>query len=269
MKSYVRIAWIAAALLCLAAPPAFAQGFSLDLSDDADDEAPASTQPPPVSAEELAERQGGSTAVRQQAEDVSLSDRVKAVQRKHFLKKGRLELVPTFAMSLNDAFYTKLGGGLAVNYHLADSIALSLHYEKFGIAQSESVRIAKRELQSLLLSSKLDWSAGLDFVWTPIYGKLSWFNTIVQYDLFLMTGVGAAWSQTSGDPVGDGVHPAVDVGVGQRFSLSDWMAFEFWVKQLLYADRPQDRQISEIQKVLTLNVGLSFWIPPSFSYEAR
>ena len=33
------------------------------------------------------------------------------------------------------------------------------------------------------------------------------------------------------------------------------------------ADRPQDRQISEIQKVLTLNAGLSFWLPGSFRYE--
>jgi len=267
LKSLERIC---AALILLAAPPAFSQGFGLDLSDDDDEVVAAPTSGSmPVSAEEFAERVGDDARTRLQEEDVSLSDRVKAVQRKHFLKKGRLELVPTFAMSLNDAFYTKLGGGLAVNYHLADSVALSLHYQQYGIAQSESVRIAKRELQSLLLSSKLDWNAGVDLLWTPIYGKLSWFNTIVQYDLFLITGVGAAWSQTSGDPVGDGVHPAVDVGLGQRFSVSDWMAFEFWVKQLLYADRPQDRQISEIQKVLTLNVGLSFWIPPSFTYETR
>ncbi len=253
---------------CLWAGQASSQELGLDLRDDAGDEA-ASALPPPVSAEELAARRGDDRSADVVAEDVSLEDRVKAVQRKHFLKRGRLELVPTFAMSLNDAFYTKVGGGIAMNYHLADSIALSLHYEQFGISQTESVRIAKRELKSLLLSSKLEWSAGVDFIWTPIYGKLSWFNTIVQYDLFLITGLGAAWSQTSGDPVKDGAHPAVDIGVGQRFSLSDWMAFEFWVKQLLYADRPQDRQISEIQKVLTLNVGLSFWIPPSFSYEAR
>lgn len=267
MKSLVRIC---AALVCLWTAPAYSQGFGLDLSDAADEESPIPAgAASPVSAEEYAEhlRAAPPSADPGEGEDVSLGDRVKAVQRKHFLKRRRLEVVPTFAMSLNDAFYSKVGGGIALNYHLVDSLALSLHYEKFGIVQSESVRIAKRELQSLLLSSKLDWTAGVDFMWTPIYGKLAWFNTIVHYDLFLITGVGAAWSQTSGDPVGDGAHPAVNVGVGQRFSLSDWMAFEFWVKQLLYADRPQDRQISEIQKVLTLNVGLSFWIPPSFTYE--
>lgn len=274
------LASTAAALVLLGATPSWAQGLGLDLSDDppatAGTDAPADSgdtgagqEYVPFSAEDYArEMEGRLGAGGDHVESrISRDDRVKAVQRKHFLKKNRLEVVPSFALSLNDAFYTKVGGGISVNYHLADSLALSFHYTKFGISQTENVRLAKRELRSLLLSSKLDWNGGVDFIWTPIYGKLAWFNTIIQYDLFLMTGVGAAWSQTSGDRVGDGLHPAVDVGIGQRFTLTDWMAFEFWVKQLLYADRPQDRQISEIQKVLTMNVGLSFWLPTSFSYE--
>lgn len=264
------LASTAAALLIFGALPAHAQGFGLDLSDDDDEEIAEETRaaPPPASAEELA-RQPGRRTLDGMERAVTQDDRVKAVQRKHFLKRNRLSVVPSFAISLNDAFYTKVGGGLAVNYHFADSLALSLHYDKFGIVQSDNVRIAKRELRSLLLSSRLDWTAGADFVWTPVYGKLAFFNTIVQYDLFLMGGVGVAWSQTSGDPVGDGAHPAMDFGIGQRFAMFDFMAFEFWVKQLLYADRPQDRQISEIQKVLTLNVGLSFWLPGSFQYKNR
>lgn len=270
--------------LVLASSPglAGAQGLGLDLTDEGT--TPDVPAPPPkpeipdsppdaplseAAGELVKEAPRGDVASAVGEQDVSLEDRVKAVQRKHFLKGGRLEVVPSFAMSLNDAFYSKVGGGVALNYHLADPIALSLHYDKFGIAQSDNVRIAKRELRSLLLSSKIDWTAGIDVVWTPIYGKLAWFNNIVSYDFFLMTGVGGAWSQTSGDPVGDGLHPAADAGIGQRFSLADWMAFEFWVKQLLYADRPQDREISEIQKVLTVNVGLSFWIPPSFDYEVQ
>ncbi|WP_373045512.1 outer membrane beta-barrel domain-containing protein [Vulgatibacter sp.] len=266
------LASMAASLLLFGASPALAQGLGLDLSGDAPENsteteaAQAPAQPPPASAEELARQQAG------RPDDgveraVTQDDRVKAVQRKHFLKRNRLEVVPSFAISLNDAFYSKVGGGIAANWHFADSLALSLHYEKFGIAQTDNVRIAKRELKSLLLSSKLDWTAGADMVWTPIYGKLAWGNTIVAYDLFLLSGVGVAWSQTSGSPVDDGAHPAVDIGIGQRFAMFDFMAFEFWVKQLLYADRPQDRQISEIQKVLTLNVGLSFWLPGSFTYE--
>ena len=267
---------IAALALLWAGSAAAEDELGLDLSGDApagEAEEPSVDGPggTPTSAEELARLRlempelGGAVG----ENDTALGDRVKAVQRKHFLKRGRLEAVPSFALSLNDAFNSKVGAGLAVNYHLADSIALSAHYDQFYRAQSDNVRIAKRELRSLLLASAIDWTAGVDFVWTPIYGKLAWFNTIVQYDLFLATGVGGVWSQTSGDPVGDGLHPSIDAGIGQRFAFTDWMAFEFWVKQLLYVDRPQDREIAEIQKVLTMNVGLSFWLPPSFDYEVQ
>jgi outer membrane beta-barrel protein len=103
-------------------------------------------------------------------------------------------------------------------------------------------------------------------VWTPVYGKLAFLGGIVQYDLYLTTGGGVAWSQTSGSPVDDGAHPAAAVGLGQRFAFADFMAFTLGVRQLLYADRPGNREISEIQKVLTLQAGLSFWIPPTFGY---
>jgi outer membrane beta-barrel protein len=263
------------AIVLLSVPlalPAWGQGLGLDLRDDtpAEEEAGRQHVDPPLSAEELARRLGSEQQRRDQAEeDVASADKVKAVQRKHFLKKNRFELVPTFAVSLNDAFYTKLGGGIVGTYHLTDSLGISAHYTHFGIVQTDHVRMAKRELRSLLLSSKLEWNAGANLVWTPIYGKLAWFNSIVHYDLFVLSGLGVAASQTSGAPVNDGLHPAVDLGIGQRFAFSDWMALDFWVKGLLYADRPQDRQISEIQKVLTLNVGLSFWLPTSFSYGAR
>lgn len=273
MKTRIGLAVVA--LGWLAAVPAAAQEFGLDLRDEdggrASEERPAAEEGP-VSAEEWRRQLHGivpPTATVRAEDDVAVSDKVKAVQRKHFLKRQRLELTPTFAVSLNDAFYTKVGGGLVATYHLADSLGVMAHYSHFGIVETDNVRIAKRELRSLLLSSKLNWNAGLGLVWTPIYGKLAWFNSILHYDLFLLTGLGVAHSQTSGKPVNDGLHPGVDVGVGQRFAFSDWMAADFWVKGLFYADRPQDRQISEIQKVLTLNVGLSFWLPTSFSYGAR
>ena len=57
--------------------------------------------------------------------DVALGDRVKAVQRKGFLKRGRFEVAPILALSVNDAFYQKVGGGLRLAYSLQDSFALA------------------------------------------------------------------------------------------------------------------------------------------------
>src|SRR5690606_17546171 len=99
----------------------------------------------------------------------------------------------------------------------------------------------------------------------PIVGKIAVFDAIIHYDFFVMAGMGAAWTQTSGGEVGDGAHPAATLGAGQRFALADWMALEISLRQLLFADRPQDRPNAEIQRLLTLNAGLSFWFPTSFS----
>ena len=54
-------------------------------------------------------------------------DRIKSVQRKIFLKSGRWELEPVFAISLNDAFYQKMGGGASVLYHPVDNLGIELH----------------------------------------------------------------------------------------------------------------------------------------------
>ncbi len=261
-------------VLLLSAPLlASAEGLGLDLNEENPEPPPVEKPPeipderPPLDLGAPEKKPDVATAVGE--EDVSLEDRVKAVQRKHFLKGGRVEALPAFSISLNDAFYTKIGGGLRLTYHFADPVGVSLHFNKYGIAQTDNVKIAKRELRSLLLSSKLDWESGVGLVFTPIYGKLGWFNTLVSYDFFLLGGVGAAYSQTSGEPVNDGVHPSAHVGLGQRFSLTDWMTAQFWVQQVVYADRPQDREISDIQKVLTANIGVAFFLPPSFEYEVQ
>lgn len=258
-------------VLLLAAGAAQAQDLGLDLGDEEpQDEQDAGGADDPGSdapqAEDLSGDDQPELAEGDLERDVTLGDRVKAVQRKHFLKRGRLHLEPTFGFSLNDAFRPKLAFGAVLGYHLADSLALQIRYDRYVIAESDNQRLAKRELQAVLPFSNLEWSAGGELAWTPIYGKLAFLGGIVQYDLYLTTGLGAAWSQTSGEPVKDGPHPAAALGIGQRFAFADFVALHLGVRQLLYADRPGDREISEIQKVLTLQAGLSFWIPPSFEY---
>src|SRR5512135_1120034 len=56
--------------------------------------------------------------------DVALADRVKAVQRKGFLKRHRFELGVDFPISVNDPFYEKLGVGGKLAYNFEDSFAV-------------------------------------------------------------------------------------------------------------------------------------------------
>jgi outer membrane beta-barrel protein len=199
--------------------------------------------------------------------DVALGDKVKAVQRKGFLKRGRFEVAPVFAATVNDAFYQKFGGGLRVSYSLQDSFALALRGNWFTPWRTDNVRLGKLALQSQLLSSQLNGQLMLDGVWSPIYGKASFLaKNIVHFDLYLAAGFGLVWSATSAAPRNEGPHVAADLGGGVRFYPKEWFAFDVGLMATLYPDQPVPSVPGTIQKVFVANVGISFFFPTTFEY---
>jgi outer membrane beta-barrel protein len=199
--------------------------------------------------------------------DVALGDRVKAVQRKGFLKRGRFEVAPILALSVNDAFYQKVGGGLRLAYSLQDSFAIAVRGSYYTPFRTDNVRVGKLAFQSQLLTSQIYSQAMLDGVWSPVYGKAAFLgDSIVHFDLFLMAGFGAAWSATSDAPRSEGPHPAAEFGGGVRFYPKEWMAFELGLAATFYPDQPIVSVPATIQKVFVVNVGVSFFFPTRFEY---
>jgi len=199
--------------------------------------------------------------------DVALGDRVKAVQRKGFLKRGRFEVAPILALSVNDAFYQKVGGGLRLAYSLQDSFALAVRGVYFSPFRTDNARVGKLAFESQLLTSQISTQAMLDGVWSPIYGKAAFLgDAIVHFDLFLAAGFGAAWSATSDAPRNEGPHPAAEFGGGVRFYPKEWMAFELGLMATFYPDQPIVSVPATIQKVFVANVGVSFFFPTTYEY---
>jgi outer membrane beta-barrel protein len=176
-------------------------------------------------------------------------------------------------LTLNDAYFQKYDLGAAAVFHFSDNLALGARFDYLIVQTTENVSTAKRELQSRLPVSKPKYGGAADFYWTPIYGKASVFNSIIHFDLFAVAGVGAMISQTSAtsstdpnlvnDPLlNQGPHPAVDLGLGQRYALNELIAFEWTLLETLYTDTPGGTGASQIQRVLTLNAGMSFFLPP-------
>lgn len=199
--------------------------------------------------------------------DVALGDKVKAVQRKGFMKRGRFEIAPMFAATVNDAFYQKFGGGLRLAYSLQDSFALALRGNWFTPYRTDNVRVGKLAMQSQLLSSQLTGQAMLDGVWSPIYGKAAFLGkNIVHFDLYLSAGFGLVWSATSFAPRNEGPHLATDLGGGVRFYPKEWMAFDLGLMATLYPDQPVESVPGTVQKVFVANMGFSFFFPTTFEY---
>ncbi len=218
--------------------------------------------------------------------DVALGDKVKAVQRKGFLKRHRFELTPVFAATVNDAFYEKFGAGGRLAYNLQDSFALSLRAIRYWNYRTDNVREGRVAFQSQLLNADIEQQLMLDGLWSPIYGKAAVLaGSIVHFDVFLMAGLGLAWTATSNKPLEQGTDvpfgPAIDwppfgdkkpaklatdLGGGIRFYPKEYLAFELGLVATLYSDQPQPLLPATIQKVFAVNVGVTFFFPMSFEY---
>lgn len=274
MRTHVALAWL------IAASPALAQELpGLDLSappagkprtgGQGEEQPPIDlTQPPPARPPAEKPSAGpGAPAAPFRVDDVALGDKVKAVQRKGFLKRGRFEATPLFAVQLNDAFYQKFGAGLRLAYHLQDSFGVAVRGTYYEPWRTDNVRSGKIAFGSQLLVSQVYGQAMLDGMWSPIYGKSAFLGkNIVHFDLFLLAGAGLVWSATSGEPRNEGPHLATDVGGGLRFYPKSWLAVELGLTGTFYPDQPIDSVPGTIQKVLAANVGFSFFLPTGFEY---
>ena len=190
-----------------------------------------------------------------------LADRIKSVQRKVFIKKNRLELYPHLALSVNDAFFQSVVLGGAVGYHLSD--AFSMEARAGGvIAQADSnvIRFVRTETDSLLADPpEFQYHADLDFLWAPIYGKLSIFgDSILHFDTYLTVGGGVFGTDI-------GAAGAANVGLGQRYFINKWLTARIEYRMYLFAE--ERAGASELQTPGFIGFSVSGFIPPTFSYE--
>lgn len=193
----------------------------------------------------------------------TVGDRVKSVQKKLMLKKGRVEVAPAFSMSLNDAFYQKVGVGVAATYWPADNLGVFADVYYLVTAETPNVVLAKQALSSTLLVSRLKLLVAGGFQWSPIYGKIAWFDhDIIDYDFFLSAGFGMAETST-------GNHVATTFGLGQRYLVNRFLGVFFKVEDRLYPESYALRAgpVTTIANVLTLSVGVSIFFPMDFEYS--
>ncbi len=291
MRPSIAIAWLVVAVpfaglaqdmpgIDLSKPPA--KSKSPPPPDQGDELPPVDLSAPPAKTSRPAEAQP-----RQEKEpvlqplgpsgerDVALGDRVKAVQRKGFLKRHRFDLTPLFALTVNDAFYQKFGGGLRIAYNVQDSLAIAVRgvyycwpgQQDCTPYRTDAVREGKIAFNSQLLNSQLYGQLMLDGIWSPVYGKAAVLgSTITHFDLFLQAGAGGVWTATSAKPRNEGWHVAADLGGGLRFYPREWLAFELGLTATLYPDQPNPSVPGTLQTIFAATVGVSFFLPTSFEY---
>ena len=191
-------------------------------------------------------------------------DRIKAVPRKTILKHGRVELTPYGAASLNDPYYQHLALSGTVVFYPQDSFGLGIGGDYLMLhVKTRNIDAVRKSFTSVPAIFELpSMFAHVDGYWVPLYGKLSFFaSDIIHFEMYAVAGMGAALA-------GNRKPLAVNVGVGQRFALSDWLALRFEVRDHLFLDTAEVEGMprSDIQSYLLFQAGFSIYLPPSFEY---
>lgn len=282
------------ALLCvlvaLWAPVARAQdfadegsgGFGLDLSGDDTDEtggAPEGTAPEASSPETAPEASGPGRqdpaekavgAPTAPADRVfTVGDRVKAVQKKLILKKGRFEIAPALSLSVNDPFFQKIGGGIAAAYWMADNLGVFADVYGLSTIETPNVRLAKQATHSTLLDSRLRFLAAAGFQWSPIYGKIAFLGKqIIHFDLFFSAGFGVVRTSSAALDDTPPLQVVTTFGVGERYLVNRYLALFVKLEDRLYPEvyDLKHGRVSSIANVLTLSLGASIFFPMDFTY---
>ncbi len=223
--------------------------------------APAEATPPPAPA-----AVEPSPAAKVEENPAAL-DRIKAVPKKPLLKVHRFELTPMASLSLNDAYYQHYAvGGTAIYYpHDAFGIGLGIDYLYQHTKRNavDEVRASLTSVPAVFEAPKM--FAHLDVYWVPLYGKFSLFNTaIIPFDVYATAGGGAATAFSNGRWM-----PAANAGIGTRLGIADWLALRVEVRNHFFLDTQQVDTIerSDVQNYVMAQIGLSFFIPPTFEYS--
>jgi outer membrane beta-barrel protein len=247
--------------ICLLCLPAMAQDEGGGGGGDSGEAAAESDEDLAAEGEEAAESDDLSETT-----GLTLQERIRAVSRKTFLKKGRFELEPALGISTNDAFFRRWMVGARGSYHIIESLALDFG-GSFAVFPEplNPVRLISDDggtVEFEDLSGFLGYAdVGVDFA--PIYGKVSLMSEyVIHFDAFVSGGLGATFDQ-----VGSFVHPAMEIGLGTRIFLTDWLVLRTDLRDYIY---PQDfANVFNVQNLLFLNVGLGIYFPFAFEHEVQ
>ncbi|MCL2258255.1 MAG: outer membrane beta-barrel domain-containing protein [Proteobacteria bacterium] len=231
---------------------------TLDFSELDDKEAPPPPPPPPpvvLPSQGAAENDRPTLA---RSPNIIQTDRVRSVQKKLYMKRGRFELAPYVAFCVNDPLYTKWGGSIRAAYYLADTLALSARFTYIQMLKTDDVRMAKRFLSAAIFPSEPEWWLMASVEWSPIYAKVSIFNSILHFDAGLVGGAGIMKTATYSDL---GFLPAFDIGVNLRVVVKDFLAVNVAWVNTSYVDKPFGLEKSGIQNIQMIYAGLSIFFP--------
>jgi outer membrane beta-barrel protein len=186
--------------------------------------------------------------------------KVSVIQQKPFLRAMRAELTGSFGYTVNETLNEFLQAAGGLRFHITDSWSIGTSYSHYFATDKATVGQLQNEFGVFPERSTVQWFAGGDVSWVPVYGKFVLFESgIIHWDMFLSAGAGVTktWEPA---PLVTGT-----AGLGTRIYLTRWLTLTIELKDHIYlqAFKAGDK----IMNNLVVHSGLSIFIPFGWEYE--
>ncbi|MBL7545466.1 MAG: outer membrane beta-barrel domain-containing protein [Bdellovibrionaceae bacterium] len=180
---------------------------------------------------------------------------VSVLQKRFLPKTGRGQIFGGLSLTTNDPFYNTVGATIKGSYFFSEMWGLELQY--YNLSSSEAK--ATKELYDVqnIGTDSLSYTKeylGVNLLWVPIYGKLTWFNRkIVPFDFYF--GVGGGQTRT---------HLKSGIGTfqltsGQIFAISKSFAIRWDFSWNFFSAKAMNEEGSINN--LFFSAGASFFFP--------
>jgi outer membrane beta-barrel protein len=209
------------------------------------------------------------------------------VVRKPFLKQHRVELLPTWGITMNDNIIRHFQFAGAINYFLTDVLAVGVEGQYYIKDLREPYDLVARQARRLPTVNKYNWGAALNFHYVPIYGKFAILDDhIIHWETFFTAGVG--FTQSEVIPRDPAFAPFTNflitpnVGASMRFFVTKFLTINLGVRDYVFVDKfePVGRSVDNFQSAesakdnadtslinnVVFQAGLAFWFPTGFEY---
>ena len=208
------------------------------------------------------------------------------VQRRSFLKAGRVELQPLSGVSVNDTLIRHWAFGGELNYFLSEVFAVGLQGMYFVKERTERESLVGLQYNRIATLNQYLWTAALNFSYLPVYGKFSLFNKyIFHWEGYVSGGAGVTHTEIlprrPRDEAFDTYAITANLGAGARLYVWDWMSLNAGLRDFVFNDkfeptsRRSDQNVADVEKNadsqfvhnVMFYVGVGFYLPPSFTYR--
>lgn len=217
------------------------------------------------------------------SEPISWQDIV-VVVRKPFLKVRRLELLPTWGITMNDNIIRHIQFAGAINYFLTDVLAVGVEGQYYIKDLREPYDLVARQARRLPTVNQYNFGAALNFHYVPIYGKFAIFDEhIIHWETFFTAGVG--FTQSEVIPRDPAFQPfknfliTPNVGASMRFFVTKFLTVNLGIRDYVFVDKfeavgrtevsgeaAKENADSSLINNVVFQAGVSFWFPTSFEY---